>query len=388
MATAKLLNATAMMMTTDVYYEGINVTLYDDASEVDDRGEGHLYSDDDTLFAMVILYFKIVINIVGMVGNVVVILLITLCRDLHTAANYHFLNMAVADFILLLENIVRRIGNLMDVDVLQSWNCVPVFLHTVVVQTSSLTLAAVSIDRYKLIVRPLKNLHERSALSVTLSLVAVWIVSFVLHIPIAVFTVQTASYCKTVLPWVHGKLVFGVYSNVVLFYLPTSIVLFCNLCILAKIRRKMPGLRFRLPASKPMETSTTSNECVDENSSKDATNYPSATQSSPQSKTRQVSRRGRSARIVMTVMFAYIAFNLPFYGFYTVALIPGAMSWNVYLNGHLYLAVLLLINSAVNPFIYALMGSKYRKHFRQVVRYLCCSFKICTPSPVSEVHND
>lgn len=91
------------------------------------------------------------------------------------------------------------------------------------------------------------------------------------------------------------------------------------------------------------------------------------------------SRRARSSRLIVTVVIAYIALNLPFYVLYTLSLIPGAIPWKVYFDAHTYLALMLLLNSAVNPFIYSLMGSNYRKHIRQALRCLCCYGKLSPP---------
>eukprot|EP00057_Strongylocentrotus_purpuratus_P000912 XP_001186640.1 PREDICTED: octopamine receptor beta-2R [Strongylocentrotus purpuratus] len=380
-----LVNTTTAIILAGVDYdlsfnETLNDTSYGDAFDADDGGGHHDYGER-SLFDMIVMYFKLVIDVAGLLGNVVVVLLVTFCHDLHSAANYHFLNMAVADFILLLENLAARINNIVHFDLFRTWDCLPLYLHTVVVQTSSLTLAALSIDRFKLIVRPLKNLHDRSTAKVFISLIAVWFVSFALHIPSQLFSVQNGSYCKVILPWVHGKLVYGIYSNVALFYLPTSIVLYCNLSIIAKIRRRRPGVSYLDRNAQPTTSHDTTEDGHGGTSAAITTSKPVVTRSPKDAKS---SRRARSSRIIVTVVIAYIALNLPFYAFYTLSLIPGAIPWKVYYDGHSYLGLMLLLNSAINPFIYSLMGSNYRKHIRQALRCLCCYGKLCASPPPSE----
>lgn len=131
-----LVNTTTAIILAGVDYdlsfnETLNVTSYGDAFDADDGGGHHDYGER-TLFDMIVVYFKLVVDIVGLLGNVVVVLLVTFCHDLHSAANYHFLNMAVADFILLLENLAARINNIIHFDLFRAWDCIPLYLHKVI----------------------------------------------------------------------------------------------------------------------------------------------------------------------------------------------------------------------------------------------------------------
>ncbi|XP_072167379.1 G-protein coupled receptor 54-like [Diadema setosum] len=367
-----------MNMTSTAVIETVSFVDFPNETghEVDDGGYsgghgGHGYPIIPEIALVILRFVKIFVDSVGIVGNTAVIILVVFCRDLRTTANYHFLNMALADVVLLLENILTQISYLINYDIFSSWMCVPNYLHTMTVQTSSLTLSALSIDRYKLIVHPLKNLQERTTMSVLSSLVGVWLLSLLLHAPVQIFSTRVGKYCMTLLPWKHGSLVYKIYTLLVLFVIPVLIVSFCNYQIARKLRRKRPGMSHGTSVVTSAALFQRTHDVAVSNA--DVEFRPPASEPAVPSDAKPSAAkkpgRARSMRLVITVALLYIMLYLPFYAFYAASIIPNALPRKLYYEGHVYASLLLLINSAINPYIYVLIGGNFR---RQICQLLPC----------------
>ena len=111
--------------TLDMVFDDLNAT------DVAVIGGGHQGNIIPPAVLMLLRYFKIMVDAVGLLGNAVVIIMIVSFRDLRTAPNFHFLNMALADAFLLLNNLAMQISFLVDFDIFLALKCLPSYFHKV-----------------------------------------------------------------------------------------------------------------------------------------------------------------------------------------------------------------------------------------------------------------
>ncbi|XP_019630475.1 PREDICTED: G-protein coupled receptor 54-like [Branchiostoma belcheri] len=126
-----------------------------------------------------------VIFLVGMSGNSLVIYVVAFFRKMRTVTNYYLCNLAVTDMAFLLCCVPFTAAQY----AMPSWvfgehMCRMVnYMMQVTVQATCLTLAAVSVDRYCVIVHPVASLIFRRKRVAVAGSVIIWIVSFLMALP-------------------------------------------------------------------------------------------------------------------------------------------------------------------------------------------------------------
>ncbi|CAG7721491.1 unnamed protein product [Allacma fusca] len=125
---------------------------------------------------MGVLY--IVIMTVGCSGNLLVIVMFMRFSSLRTPANYLILNLALSDFVMLVKMPVFIINSFYEGPVLGEIGCqVYGFLGGLTGLGSIVTIAAISIDRYFVIVHPMSPHMKTTRTRALLMICAVWLYS-------------------------------------------------------------------------------------------------------------------------------------------------------------------------------------------------------------------
>ncbi|XP_052778426.1 prolactin-releasing peptide receptor-like [Mya arenaria] len=107
-----------------------------------------------------------VIFLVGILGNLLVVLVITCSRRMKTAVNVYLVNLCVADLLVIT---ICMPSALVDLFAKEVWYFGPVlcklvpFLENTVANVSILTIVVISIERYKVIRHPLQRSVDRWA---------------------------------------------------------------------------------------------------------------------------------------------------------------------------------------------------------------------------------
>lgn len=137
------------------------------------------------IVALCIAY--LVVFIASLSGNALVCLVIYRTRRLHTVTNVFIANLAVSDLFITVVNVPFNIARHLMTDwTFGQFTCGLVnFALTVFVYVSTLTMTAIAVDRYVVIIHPLR---PRMSVGVGLTVVCVtWFAASVMSLPFAIF---------------------------------------------------------------------------------------------------------------------------------------------------------------------------------------------------------
>uniref|UniRef100_A0A4W6EV51 KISS1 receptor b n=1 Tax=Lates calcarifer TaxID=8187 RepID=A0A4W6EV51_LATCA len=276
------------------------------------------------------------IMLVGLVGNSLVIHVVTKHQQMKTITNFYIVNLATTD-ILFLVCCVPFTATLYP---LPSWifgefMCRLVnYLQQVTAQATCITLSAMSVDRCYVTVYPLQSLRHRTPrMALTIS-VSIWIGSLLLSTPVAVYQRLEAgywfgpqTYCSEVFPSARLQKAFIIYSFLAVYLLPLLTITACYAFMLKRMGQ---------PSCEPHRQ-----------------------QLPPE---RAAAMRARVSRMVVVMVALFLicwgpiqvcillqAFGLRSYVLYKLKIWGHCMSYS---------------NSSVNPLVYAFMGNNFRKAFK------------------------
>ncbi|XP_069564002.1 LOW QUALITY PROTEIN: KISS1 receptor b [Brachyistius frenatus] len=282
----------------------------------------------------------ILVMLVGLVGNSLVIHVVTKHQQMKTVTNFYIVNLATTD-ILFLVCCVPFTATLYP---LSSWifgefMCRLVnYLQQVTAQATCITLSAMSVDRCYVMVYPLQSLRRRTprmALAISMS---IWIGSLLLSVPVAVYQRLEAgywfgpqTYCSEVFPSARLQRAFIIYSFLAVYLLPLLTITACHAFMLKRMGR---------PSVDPIDSS-----------------YQPQAQAE-----RAAAVRARVSRMVVVMVALFLlcwgpiqvcillqAFGLRSYILYKLKIWGHCMSYS---------------NSSINPLVYAFMGNNFRKAFK------------------------
>uniref|UniRef100_A0A8C4GVF9 G-protein coupled receptors family 1 profile domain-containing protein n=2 Tax=Dicentrarchus labrax TaxID=13489 RepID=A0A8C4GVF9_DICLA len=280
------------------------------------------------------------IMLVGLVGNSLVIHVVTKHQQMKTVTNFYIVNLATTD-ILFLVCCVPFTATLYP---LPSWifgefMCRLVnYLQQVTAQATCITLSAMSVDRCYVTVYPLQSLRHRTPRMALAISVSIWIGSLLLSIPVAVYQRLEAgywfgpqTYCSEVFPSARLQRAFIIYSFLAVYLLPLLTITACYAFMLKRMGQ---------PSVNPIDSS-----------------YQLQAQAE-----RAAAVRARVSRMVVVMVALFLicwgpiqvcillqAFGLRSYVLYKLKIWGHCMSYS---------------NSSVNPLVYAFMGNNFRKAFK------------------------
>uniref|UniRef100_A0A3P8T8J1 G-protein coupled receptors family 1 profile domain-containing protein n=1 Tax=Amphiprion percula TaxID=161767 RepID=A0A3P8T8J1_AMPPE len=310
-----------------------------------DRGEFHALEGQGPpvlVDAWLVPTFFSLIMLVGLVGNSLVIHVVTKHQQMKTVTNFYIVNLATTD-ILFLVCCVPFTATLYP---LPSWifgefMCRLVnYLQQVTAQATCITLSAMSVDRCYVTVYPLQSLRHRTPRMALAVSVSIWIGSLLLSIPVAVYQRLEAgywfgpqTYCTEVFPSARLQRAFIIYSFLAVYLLPLLTITACYAFMLKRMGQSSVN---------PIDSSyQVRGKVLAE---------------------RAAAVRARVSRMVVVMVVLFLicwgpiqvcillqAFGLRSYILYKLKIWGHCMSYS---------------NSSVNPLVYAFMGNNFRKAFR------------------------
>uniref|UniRef100_A0A8C8DHR8 G-protein coupled receptors family 1 profile domain-containing protein n=1 Tax=Oryzias sinensis TaxID=183150 RepID=A0A8C8DHR8_9TELE len=284
--------------------------------------------------------FFCLIMLVGLVGNSLVIHVITKHQQMKTVTNFYIVNLATTD-ILFLVCCVPFTATLYP---LPSWifgefMCRLVnYLQQVTAQATCITLSAMSVDRCYVTVYPLQSLRHRTPRLALAVSVSIWISSLLLSIPVVVYTRLEEGYwfgpqiyCSEVFPSAFVQRAFIIYNFLAIYLLPLLTIVACYTFMLKRIGR---------PSVNPIDGS-----------------YQLQAQAE-----RAAAVRARVSHMVKVIVILFLICWGPiqFCGLLQAFGLRSYFLYKLKIWGH----CLSYCNSSINPLVYAFMGNNFKKAFK------------------------
>ena len=220
-----------MEWTTDKATE--NMTTPENSSSKDSMYLGPLVVPIYQQIILITMYTLVIILSVG--GNIVVCYIVIRSRRMRTVINFFIVSLAISDILMALICIpFTFIANVI-VNEWPFWNplCPLVsFLQAVAVFLSSLTLVAISLDRYSAIVHPLRpKTTKRQAYCV---IAVIWILAFCIPLPTAITArvykyvddESAPAFCMEIWDSVHVQAFYNFFLLTVQYFIPLTIQVF------------------------------------------------------------------------------------------------------------------------------------------------------------------
>ncbi|CAH1784475.1 unnamed protein product [Owenia fusiformis] len=181
-------------------------------------------------------FFYVLIFLVGVLGNILVIFVVSKNPDMKSSTNFFLVNLSIADLLVL---IIAMPPSLVDVYSRDVWyfgevmcKAIP-FLEWAVTNASVLTILAISFERYYAICKPLKAQYTCTFARMIKTVIFIWLTALIVSSPFAIIPEEKDT------KWLDGTpikacrfqiketwmMVYIVFSTCVLFALPFVILL-------------------------------------------------------------------------------------------------------------------------------------------------------------------
>jgi len=283
------------------------------------------------------LVFYGIIFIVGVVGNLLIILTVT-SKRMRSVRSMLLGNLAIADLTTLCFCLPITIINMLAPWPFGTFMCRYIFpLTDVLVSVSILTISVITMDRFRAIVYPFAR---KMSLKVTLSvIVAVWVFSYmVVALPLlsAMKIGVVPSGRKACYQQWGSKLNAKVYRLViliVLYVIPVALMFFSFICIAKKIKE---NIRFTKETVRDKHSLA------------------------------RIRRRSRVVKIMFAIFITFAICLFPIHLLLTISTFhPQVRSWKPYVQVAHAATVVLTANSAMNPIILYMLSSEFKRGFQE-----------------------
>ncbi|CAF1515589.1 unnamed protein product [Adineta steineri] len=298
--------------------------------------------NENNSFILILSILLFIVLLIGLIGNILVIYVVLNYGRLKTVTNTYLLHLALSDLVFLsgvpffISSIITRSW------IFGSIVCKIFFLTQGVNQyTSIIILALLSFDRYLAVCHSTKSIVWRSRVNPNILLIFVWILSFVLMLPIIIFTSlqETAALgvqCTIILPLVESRLLYFIYvayTATITFFIPLTLMIFFHIMIVYRLQYKIPKQHRRSRSS--------------------------------------MSTRRKVTILVLVVITIHLLCCSPYWTFQmfmTSELLPQTSGLLIPTSS--IAQFLLFVNSSINPILYAFISEIFRTSFKRV--FSCC----------------
>ncbi|XP_004632970.1 kiSS-1 receptor [Octodon degus] len=298
------------------------------------------------LDAWLVPLFFATLMLLGLTGNSLVIFVICRQKQMRTVSNFYIANLAATDVIFLLCCVpFTALLYPLPTWVLGDFMCKFVnYIQQVSVQATCATLTAMSVDRWYVTVFPLRALHRRTPrLALAISL-GIWVGSATLSAPVLALhrlSPGPRTYCSEAFPSHALERAFALYNLLALYLLPLVATCACYGAMLRHLGRA---------AVRPTPTDRTFQGRL--------------------LAQRASAMRAKVSRLVAAVVLLFATCWGPIQLFLVLQALGPAGAW----HPRSYAAYALKTwahcmsysNSALNPLLYAFLGSHFRQAFRRV----------------------
>ncbi|XP_013777923.1 neuropeptide F receptor-like [Limulus polyphemus] len=204
--------------------------------------------NDSALTVLLLAYVLLILA--GASGNGLVCMAVARKPQMRTSRNVFIINLAISDLILCLFTMPFSLVEI----VLKFWplgviTCKLVAsLQATSIFVSTISITAIALDRYKVIVYPTQESFR--PVHAVCTLISIWTVALLLSIPLFIF--RTVDHIHVGLPWLdsvdyclerwpldHGRAFYSVFSMIFQYVLPIVIVSVAYARICRKLKNRM-----------------------------------------------------------------------------------------------------------------------------------------------------
>ncbi|XP_033755565.1 pyrokinin-1 receptor-like [Pecten maximus] len=294
--------------------------------------------------------FYVVIFVVGILGNAAVIAVVIYGRNIKNAVNIYLINLCVADLLVM---VVCMPPVLVELHTKEVWyfgeimcKAVP-FLEMVVASASVFTIIAISVERYKVVCKPLSVTVE-NVIYVVKVIIVIWLAAIIISTPILSIVIYKDSKLLDGTPIkvcrapIRTKLEksYIVISTFLIYVIPCALLftLYCRLC-----RKLIPD-----------------SECPFDMYERYAAE--------------KLRLRKQVVNIIATIVSMFFLCHLP-YRIVSLWLIFENSKNVARLGLEKYLAIVysaricLYVNHALNPILYNFVSRKFRRTFKMMIYF-------------------
>lgn len=315
--------------------------------------------------------FLLIVILTSLIGNTLIILAIYRNLSLRSITSVFIANLAMADFLLALLGMPFTMASSITYDWVfgNVWCTINGMLNSIFCIASMLSLAAVSIDRYVAIIKPLQYpliMTPRVALRM---ISYVWLHAITLaFLPVfgwsSYIYITNESICTA--DW-GSDIPYTLFIFASSFFAPLMVMAYCYFHILRAARRQSKKITPRVGELKEetLQTivavpvafgTTTSNVTSDSPSAKDKAKEREAKE--------KFKRDTRAAKTLLIVMGTFMFCWAPHFIGMTCLLFPSCKLPDEFFATTTWLAML---NSGCNPIIYGVMNKKFRDSFKDIL---------------------
>ncbi|KAJ8303075.1 hypothetical protein KUTeg_019471 [Tegillarca granosa] len=299
------------------------------------------------LFKVVSVLVSSIIFIVGLIGNILVVIVVCRTKNMHTPTNCYLISLAVADSIVLISATLPSVPEPFFEVNEWPWGrplcSILIFLQYLGVDASSLSITAFTVERYIAICHPMKAQKMCTVNRAKRIIVGIWVFTIIYCAPWLGLTVirPRDNFSKVV------KCTFRLQREAYLAYYLTDLVVFYVIPLL------IAGILYALIARILFSSRITKA-------------HGKPTQIAAKHKQTTTSRK-QVVRMLIVIVGVFAIMWLP----YRFMVVYNSLNKSKYLDLWFLLLcrVMVYINSAINPILYNAMSVKFRRAFRKL---LCC----------------
>ncbi|XP_030829727.1 neuropeptides capa receptor isoform X2 [Strongylocentrotus purpuratus] len=318
-------------------------------------------------YAFVIPFAVIILSLVfvGFFGNLLTIIVILRNRVLQSTSHY-LVSLAASDMLLLVLTGPTEV--LVELRY-WPWTYTSFFCHArfflieFCLFTTVLHITAFTIERYVAICHPMKAKAFISTSRAIKFIIAIWILSFLISIPLALSYhlkegcdgIEESTVCQTTDEMENRVNHFYVFSATFLFLLPMTLII----VLYSLIARVLFGVNIKVPMRR---SSSTKGRCRVNGNLK-----------AKEDKEDQVITMRKQVVKMLVVIAA--SFFICWFPFHLIRILPffNLDEWpqpvqEIYYRGLYHFSIVLLyVSSAINPILYNVMSARFRRAFKQTI---------------------
>ncbi|XP_019628405.1 PREDICTED: delta-type opioid receptor-like [Branchiostoma belcheri] len=294
--------------------------------------------------------FFFIITLAGLVGNLLIIIVILAQHKSKSAAYIYILNLAIADLLMLTMVPFRVTAYIVN----HAWifghaMCQVYFLIAGMNMFNVVfILMAMSVDRYFSVSQPFRSLDWKTRRKAKFVCFLLWLFAAVNDVPYVVFAQlqwqESGWYCSYAFPGLGDdenfwNRVSEIYVTIISFIVPLPVITVTHICIVWHMRRNQPQGKI------------------------------SRRQQGENGNRRELDK---TARVVTAVVAVFLICWLPKN---IVYLAKKFGLFDVPNEARVAVELLLIANSAVNPYLYTIFGEQ----FRDSLRDMCCGKRYVNP---------